>query len=164
MGLGIENPGTAKLDGIFKRGPLKGKSGLLVEKAVANGLDPFLLAAVVAHETGSGTSNAIINYNNPAGIMDPQTKWTKLKKFQSLEEGLDYSARNLKRRFDQAGGDIDKLASIYAPVGADNDPTNLNSNWKTGVNKFYKMLATPEPRTEITSQGSTQAPTAKVVK
>ena len=141
MGLGTANPGSSKLEGIFGKGALKGKAGLVVESAVKAGIDPNLFAAVIAHETGSGTSNAIINYNNPAGIMDPKSKWTKLKKFGSLAEGLSYSANNLKRRVDQAGGDFTKLAQIYAPVGAENDPKGLNANWTTGVSKFYNLLA-----------------------
>jgi hypothetical protein len=72
--------------------------------------------------------------------MDPKSKWTKLKKFDSLDEGLLYSAKNLKRRLDQVGGDIESLAKVYAPVGASNDPTNLNSNWSNGVTKFYNMF------------------------
>ena len=144
MGLGSENPGLSKLESLFSRGALKGKAGMVVEKAIDNGIDPKLFAAIIAHETGSGTSNAIINYNNPAGIMDPKTKWTKLKRFGSLSEGLDYSAKNLKRRLDQTGGDLAKLASVYAPFGAENDPTNLNANWQSGVSKFYNLLAANE--------------------
>ena len=117
MGLGSENPGFLKLENLFSRGALKGKAGMVVEAAINNGIDPNLFAAVIAHETGRGTSNAIMNYNNPAGIMDPKTKWTKLKRFESLADGLSYSAKNLRRRLDQAGGDMTKLASIYAPVG-----------------------------------------------
>ena len=154
MGLGSENPGLAKLESLFSRGALKGKAGMVVEKAIDNGIDPKLFAAVIAHETGSGTSNAIINYNNPAGIMDPKTKWTKLKRFGTLSEGLDYSAKNLKRRLDQAGGDMEKLAAIYAPVGAENDPTNLNANWKSGVSKFYNLLVANETAQDDTELAS----------
>ena len=144
MGLGSENPGFLKLENLFSRGALKGKAGMVVEAAINNGVDPNLFAAIIAHETGRGTSNAIMNYNNPAGIMDPKTKWTKLKRFDTLADGLDYSAKNLRRRIDQTGGDMAKLASVYAPVGADNDPTNLNSHWLDGINKFYSLLATTE--------------------
>jgi hypothetical protein len=117
-----------------------------------------LFAAVIAHETGRGTSNAIQNYNNPAGIMDPSTKWTKLKKFESLDDGLIYSAKNLKRRLDQVGGDIGKLANVYAPKGADNDPQGLNAGWLNGVNSIYSELAAKETPLATTAQGSTQAP------
>jgi hypothetical protein len=140
MGLGQESSSTVKLESVFGDGVLAGKTSMIIEAANRAGIDPNMFAAVIAHETGRGTSNAVQNYYNPAGIMDPQTKWTKLKKFNSLDEGLDYSAKNLKRRIDQVGGDIESLAKVYAPVGASNDPTNLNSNWSNGVTKFYNMF------------------------
>lgn len=146
MGLGSENPGFAKLENLFSSGALKGKAGMIVQTALDNDIDPNLFAAVIAHETGRGTSNAISNYNNPAGIMDPKTKWTKLKKFDSLEDGLTFSAKNLRKRLDQVGGDIDRLASLYAPVGAENDPSGLNKNWSTGVKKFMELLGPDEER------------------
>lgn len=146
MGLGTDSRGTQKLEKVFTKGALAGKTGMIVQAASAAGISPDLFAAVIAHETGRGTSNAIQNYNNPAGIMDPQTKWTKLKKFKSLDAGLLYSARNLKRRLDQVGGSLEKLADIYAPKGAENDPSGLNSNWLAGVNKFYGEFVTkPNP-------------------
>jgi len=155
MGLGSENPGFLKLENLFSKGALKGKAGMVVEAAINNGIDPNLFAAVIAHETGRGTSNAIMNYNNPAGIMDPKTKWSKLKRFESLADGLAYSAKNLKKRLDQSGGDLAKLASIYAPVGAENDPNNLNSDWMSGVNKFYSELAATEMPVANPASGST---------
>ena len=156
MGLGTQSPGDQKLQTLFGKGALAGKTGLIVQAASTAGISPELFAAVIAHETGRGTSNAILNYNNPAGIMDPRTKWTKLKKFDSLGEGLLYSAKNLKRRLDQVGGNVDKLAEIYAPKGAANDPTGLNNNWLSGVNKFYSELATKETPLEKVEQDSTQ--------
>lgn len=140
MGLGDQSGGSNKLEDVFSQGALAGQTSQIVNAAARAGIDPNLFAAVIAHETGRGTSNAVQNYYNPAGIMDPQTKWTKLKKFNSLDEGLDYSAKNLKRRIDQVGGDVASLAKVYAPVGANNDPKNLNSNWSEGVTKFYNMF------------------------
>lgn len=155
MGMGAKSRSSNKMEGVFGKGALAGKTGLIVEAAKAAGIDPNLFAAVIAHETGFGTSNAIKNYNNPAGIMDPKTKWTKLKKFETLADGLEYSAKNLKRRIDQAGGDMAKLASIYAPVGANNDPTNLNANWLGGVNKIYTSLGTTEKPVAIPASNNT---------
>lgn len=142
MGLGSENPGFAKLENLFSGGALEGKAGLIVQTALDNGVNPELFAAIIAHETGRGTSNAVQNYNNPAGIMDPKTKWTKLKKFETIEDGLNYSAKNLKRRLDQVGGDFNRLANVYAPINADNDPSGLNKNWSLGVKKFMDGLKT----------------------
>jgi hypothetical protein len=76
--------------------------------------------------------------------MDPKTNWSKLKKFGSLEEGLSYSAKNLRRRVDESGGNFAKLAQIYAPAGAENDPKGLNAAWSSGVSKFYNLLAPSE--------------------
>lgn len=155
MGMGAESRSSNNLEGLFSKGALAGKTGLIVDAASKAGIDPNLFAAVIAHETGRGTSNAIMNYNNPAGIMDPKTKWTKLKRFDSLADGLLYSAKNLKRRYDQAGGDMAKLASIYAPVGAANDPTGLNANWTSGVNKFYSSLGATGTPVASAASGST---------
>ena len=152
MGLGTQSPGDQKLQTLFGKGALAGKTGLIVQAASTAGISPELFAAVIAHETGRGTSNAIQNYNNPAGIMDPKSKWTKLKKFDSLGEGLLYSAKNLKRRLDQVGGNVDKLADVYAPKGAANDPSGLNNNWLSGVNKFYSELVT-KPNPAAKSEG-----------
>lgn len=155
MGMGSASRSSNKMEGLFNKGALAGKTGLIVDAAAKAGIDPNLFAAVIAHETGRGTSNAIMNYNNPAGIMDPKTKWTKLKRFDTLSDGLLYSAKNLRRRYDQAGGDLAKLASIYAPVGAENDPTGLNANWTSGVNKFYSSLAATEMPVASPASGNT---------
>ena len=71
-----------------------------------------------------------------------------------MGEGLLYSDKNLKRRLDQVGGDVDKLADVYAPKGAANDPTGLNNNWLSGVNKFYSELAAKETPLANVEQGS----------
>lgn len=155
MGMGQESRSSNKLEGVFGKGALAGKTSMIVDAANQAGVDPNLFAAVIAHETGRGTSNAIQNYNNPAGIMDPKTKWTKLKRFDTLYDGLVYSAKNLKKRYDQAGGDLGKLASIYAPVGADNDPNGLNANWTSGVNKFYSLLGATETPLASTALNNT---------
>ena len=157
MGLGDRYLGSNKMENVFSQGALAGRTGNIVSAASKVGIDPNLFAAVIAHETGRGTSNALQSYNNPAGIMDPKTKWTKLKKFNSIDDGLDYSAKNLKRRIDQVGGDIGQLAKVYAPIGADNDPKGLNSNWSQGVNKFYSMLVAKEAPSGTSAQGNKPA-------
>jgi len=157
MGLGSENPGLSRLESLFSRGALKGKAGMVVEKAIDNGIDPKLFAAIIAHETGSGTSNAIINYNNPAGIMDPKHKWMKPMVFRTLQDGLEYSARNLKRRLDENGGSMEGLQKAYAPLNAPNDPKGLNRHWLKGVNKFYNLLEAKEMPEGDASQDSSLA-------
>ncbi|MNN97289.1 hypothetical protein D3C81_2164300 [compost metagenome] len=61
--------------------------------------------------------------------------------FSSLEEGIDKMASNLKRNyFDQGLTTIEQIQKKYAPNGAANDPTNLNSYWVSGVSKYYNAL------------------------
>lgn len=64
-----------------------------------------------------------------------------LMSFSSLEEGIDKMASNLKRNyFDKGLTTIEQIQKKYAPNGAANDPTNLNSYWTSGVTKYYKMF------------------------
>ncbi len=122
----------------FNKGILAGKGAMIASIAEKNGLDPNLLAAIMANETGWGTSNAIVNHNNPGGMMDPTTNWSKIKTYSSLEEGINAVASNLKRNYiDQGLTTIGSIGAKYCPVGAANDPNGLNSNWVPGVTSVY---------------------------
>ncbi|MEK4263691.1 MULTISPECIES: glucosaminidase domain-containing protein [Paenibacillus] len=101
------------------------------------GISPALLAAIAVHETGNGTSNAIKNKNNVGGMMGKNGLMT----FSSVEEGIDKMASNLKRNYlDKGLTTIEAIQKKYAPNGAANDPTGLNSYWVSGVKKYYKMF------------------------
>ncbi len=122
----------------FNKGVLAGKGAMIASIAEKNGLDPNLLAAIMANETGWGTSNAIRNHNNPGGMMDPATNWSKIKTYSTLEEGINAVASNLKRNYiDQGLTTISTIGAKYCPVGAANDPNGLNSNWVPGVTSVY---------------------------
>lgn len=43
--------------------------------------------------------------------------------------------------WDGSGDFISYLGSSYAPIGAKNDPNNLNKNWVKNVTYFYRRLA-----------------------
>ncbi|KAB2372804.1 peptidoglycan DD-metalloendopeptidase family protein [Bacillus sp. RM2(2019)] len=104
-------------------------------------IDPVLLAAIALHETGYGKSNAVVNKNNPGGLMDPKTNWQTLQIFSSLEEGLVYMAGNLNRLYISQGlTTIDQIGGKYAPIGADNDPGGLNKYWVPTVTKIAQEL------------------------
>jgi hypothetical protein len=65
-----------------------------------------------------------------------------LMTFASLAEGIDKMASNLKRNyFDKGLTTIAAIQKKYAPNGAANDPTGLNSHWTAGVTKYYNMFA-----------------------
>jgi len=125
----------------FNQGVLAGKGAMVASIAEKYGLDPNLLASIMALETGWGTSSAIKNYNNPGGMMDPASNWMSLKHYSSLAEGIEAVAKNLKTGYiDQGLTTISSIGAKYCPVGAANDPNGTNSGWVPSVTKIYNML------------------------
>lgn len=109
-------------------GVFTGLSDIFLSEGAINQVDPVLLAAIALHETGNGTSHAVEKYNNPGGLIDPNTG--HLMKFDTLHEGLDKMASNLYKNYISQGlVTIPQIGSKYAPIGAENDPTGLNLNW-----------------------------------
>ena len=105
-------------------------------------VDPGLASAIMLHESAYGKSNAIRNYNNPGGIMDPKTNWKKLKRFPSIAAGIDYTISNLYRNYIAKGlTTIPKIGAKYAPIGASNDPRGLNKHWVPTITKLYNKMA-----------------------
>ena len=126
----------------FAKGVLA-KMGDFVEEACTKyGVDPYLASAIMASETGWGTSNAIVNSNNPGGYMDSATNYQTVKKFSSLEEGIEAVVKNLANGYINQGlTTISSIGAKYCPVGAANDPTGLNSNWIPTVTSIYNDLS-----------------------
>lgn len=124
------------------KGPLAGQGQTIVNTAYKYGIDPTLFGAITALETGYGTSNAVKVYNNPAGMMDPQSTDQKgFMKFNSIEDGLDAAASNIKRNYiDKGLTTPGTIGPIYAPPDAKNDPYGTNKYWPVQVsmiqNKF----------------------------
>lgn len=109
-------------------GVFSGESDMFVEVAEKYDFDPVLLSAIALHETGYGTSDMVRNKNNPGGLFNSSTG--TFYEFNSLEEGLDAMTSNLAENYYGEGlFTIEEIGSKYAPVGADNDPNNLNTHW-----------------------------------
>lgn len=122
----------AKLGGV-----LKGKGAQIAFAGEKYGINPAVLAAIMMHETGNGTSDAATNKNNVGGMM--KSDGSGLMSFDSIDAGIDAMASNLDRNYVDKG--ITTLSGVqqkYAPVGANNDPNNLNSHWTTGVTKYLE--------------------------
>lgn len=87
------------------------------------------------HETGNMTSSAAKNKNNFGGIMGTNG----LRSYATPEAGIEAVAKLLASpRY--KGKSIAEIGAMYAPIGAGNDPNNLNSNWVGGVTKFYAQF------------------------
>jgi hypothetical protein len=128
-------------DKMFSGTPMQGKYDKVVEAAKTNNVPPSVMAGIIAHETGKGTSAMLRNRNNPAGLMDPSTGMSKGQSFGTLDEGIAAAGRTIGKNYARGGGSIGGMAGIYAPVGAANDPGGLNRSWTSGVSKYSQQLA-----------------------
>ncbi|MGE7920666.1 NlpC/P60 family protein [Viridibacillus sp. NPDC093762] len=121
----------AKWDAAIARaGVLSTKGDKIISMSNELGIDPVLFASIAVHESNWGKSDAAINKNNIGGLMDPATNWSTVKVFPSLDEGIEAMGKTLYNRIIKDGKNtIEKLGSVYAPLGAANDPHHLNENW-----------------------------------
>lgn len=107
------------------------------EVAQDYGVDWRLAVAISMHETGNYTSKAFNELNNVGGNF----KNGSLMVFEDLDKGIDFFISNLKTKYIDLGLDtIEEISVKYAPIGAENDPNNLNQYWVSGVYKYYKEL------------------------
>ncbi|WP_240458794.1 peptidoglycan DD-metalloendopeptidase family protein [Virgibacillus sp. Bac330] len=122
-----------------KSGAFKGHGDTIIELAKEKGIDPVLFGAIALHETAYGKSQAVVNKNNPGGLMNPNG--SGLYRFSNLDEGLSAMANTLYNRIIVDGlVTIEKLGSVYAPIGADNDPNNLNVHWAPNTKRIAAKL------------------------
>lgn len=112
------------------------------EVALTYNIDWKLAVAIAKHETGVYTSYAFKQLNNVGGMMYWNGKGTSLRSYDTLDSGIDAFVRNLRNNYIDMGlTSIEQIQKKYAPLGADNDPNNLNSHWVSGVYKYYNELS-----------------------
>ena len=131
---------ASTFDQKFKGTPLEGKWDVVRSSAEKHGISPALAAAVMGQETGFGKN---VSKNNPGGIMDPASNWQKKQTFNSIDDGIDATAKVIARNYQAAGGSLDRLAQRYAPIGAKNDIGGVNKDWLPGVKKNIAFFGEP---------------------
>ncbi|MFS0815417.1 peptidoglycan DD-metalloendopeptidase family protein [Lysinibacillus sp. 1P01SD] len=107
------------------------------------GIDPVLVTAISIHETGRGTSKAFINKKNTGGLMNPNGGG--LYVFATYGESINVQAKSISNRIKEIVAEhgtfsLDKLRDKYAPLGAANDPKNLNANWLPSIVGYINEL------------------------
>ena len=103
------------------------------------GVDWRLAVAISMHETWDYTSYIFKHQNNVGGM------WNGIKgefySYETLDAGIEAYISNLKTNYyDEGRTTIETIQPKYAPIGAKNDPNDLNSNWIPGVTRRYKEL------------------------
>lgn len=103
------------------------------------GVEYELLLAIAIHETGWFKSYAYTHLHNVGGIMN--SKGDKLRTFESEAMGIMEFARLLKFNYlDKGLTTLEKIQPKYAPIGAKNDPKDLNRKWLPSTKSIYNGL------------------------
>jgi murein DD-endopeptidase MepM/ murein hydrolase activator NlpD len=115
-----------------KGSPLAGQGAAFVRAGRRHRVPAKLLVAITGAESSFGKH--LSGSNNPFG-------WGPGIDFGSWGEAIDTVASGLRENYLNAGlRSIPQIGGKYAPKGAGNDPTNLNSHWVTNVQKFFSEL------------------------
>ncbi len=136
---------------VGKGSPLAGHGAMFVYQSTAVGLDPRLLVAISGAETSFGNYGPSQTIHNPFG-MGPGIV------YPSWDDAIASAARNLGGRL-YKGSNLVTIAQIqrrWAPNGASNDPTNLNSHWFRNVSTYYSELGGDPNGTVFTDRAASQ--------
>lgn len=114
------------------------------------GIDYKIAIAIARAEAGRDyTSNVARTKNNIGGIMywDATQNKSVPRTFETLDAGIEYFVANLKNLYFDMGLDtLEEIQPKYCPIGAANDPNNLNSNWLRNTKAYYNELVKLEAK------------------
>jgi hypothetical protein len=128
---------AAALERRLKGTPLQGQGRTFWQAGRRYRVDPRLLVAIAGAESSFGKHQS--GARNPFG-------WGPGIDFPSYEAAIETVAKGLRENYlNQGLKTIAQIGSKYAPAGAGNDPTNLNSHWTQNVSKFYRELGGKNP-------------------
>ena len=114
-------------------------SCLIKKYADDYGVDYKLAIAISKHETGNYTSYAFTSLNNVGGMMYWTEKGMLLKKYDTLEDGIEAFISNLKNNYIDMGlTSIEEIQKKYAPIDINDNGTN--QYWVSGVSRYYEEL------------------------
>ena len=110
------------------------KGEVFYNASVENNVNPMLMVAIANHETGFGTSKILRTHNNVGGHYINGS----FKYYNNIDESIYAQARILKRYYiDEGLNSIDLIGNKYCPIGASNDPNNVNQYWVPKVTEYY---------------------------
>ena len=137
LGIGKDQQ-AGSLTGLFKKAEVKATSNSPQEEVVINRVaDEYklgdderkLLFAIRKVENG--------RQGREFGVLVPEAM--RFEKdpdpIKSLETQAKWAAGTIKKRYK---GNLEEFGNRWAPVGAENDPTNLNKNWVKNVKSYME--------------------------
>nr|WP_241522526.1 CHAP domain-containing protein [Staphylococcus delphini] len=136
----VEKKGKALFEQNAQGGELEGKSDKVVEIAKKNKVPPNLFMAIIASESMWGRGENATVQKNPLSVMG--TKSIHDSAYSKIEDGLEDGAKNLYDLYISEGLTTPKeIGPKYAPIGASNDPSNMNARWVPTVTKIMTSLS-----------------------
>ena len=128
--------------------PLAGTGAAFVASAGQVGLDPRVLVAISGAETSFATYGPSQLIHNPFGMGPGRV-------YASWDEAIAAAANNLAGPLYLGAGKttIGQISGTWAPLGAVNDPNNLNANWTRNVSRYYAEMG-GDPASSIFSSSS----------
>jgi hypothetical protein len=132
----MPKPSQPDLAGYLRRkgSPLADHVPDLIRSAHRYRVDPRLLVAISGGETSFATNGRGPSQYNAWGIGPG-------KSYDSWAHGIDAAAKLLRTGYlDKGLTSLPAIQRKWAPVGAGNDPSNLNSNWLRTNGQFYSDL------------------------
>ena len=112
---------------------LAGKGEIIARYSISLGVDPYLAAAVMLHETGcrSRCSNLVRTCYNVAGQKGSPSCNGSYKKYNSIDEGIMGAIYNLYKNYYSKGlNTVEKIGPRYAE----------STTWTGKINGYIKML------------------------
>lgn len=124
----------------FEDSPLIPLVPEIITKSVKAGIDPRFIMAIAGSETGFATTgcNDDVPLSNPNHCHNP-FGYNVTRAYPSFLALVDIVLETLNGELYRGAGKrtIPQIGNTWAPVGASNDPNNLNSGWIRGVSSFY---------------------------
>jgi len=145
------------MQSVVPSSPLIGYGETFATAGQSYNVNPALMVAIGQQESSLGTTGIVKSH--PYNYYGLTTAAGGYAEFSSWEEAINNQARYLREEYlDKGLTTIPEIGSKYAPVGASNDPNNLNSNWVSGVQHHFDAIIShcPDLGQLPTSAGAAQ--------
>lgn len=122
---------SAKLDRSLGNAALSGKGYLIASYSLSKGVDPYVVTAIMIHETGRGTSRMARECNNVAGQKGAPSCMGSYKGYPSIDDGIRGAIDNLYKNYYARGlNTVEKIGPKYAE----------SSTWVSMINGYINSI------------------------
>ena len=125
---------SAKLDRSLGNGSIAGKGRLIATKSLELGVDPYVVVAIMLHETGCkyNCSSLVVNCNNVGGQKGgPSCGGGSYKAYSTIDEGIIGHIENLYNNYYSKGYNT---VALIGPRYAE------SSTWQSKINWYIEKI------------------------